>query len=204
MVDTKKEIQAQAKPSQWERSDPIKRLLKVMIQAPRKRVIFFTVKGDKKWDRPDRVRKWLRQFSNKYIFVQSPKGGIHYHGLALVDAGRSIRYCRGIHMRISPIGQSSAAPPSGVVRTGHEAIRGRDADPHHPVIEGKVGKQLMKVCREIDGYKSPLRVRIKGRKARLTFLKTQDAHINRCVDYLVKNLNENVEPCLYQHLNIKL
>jgi len=191
----------------WSGAEPYIRTLKFVSSAPKSRRMFFTVKNNNKPWTMDRCRKWLKQFTSNYIVVQSPHKGIHHHGVFTTDVGRTIRYCKGIHMLLTPLGEPTPKEVALYASVGGNFVPPPAQLEKHPILRGKnvtVGRLLMAVCREIDNMKSSLLTRVKARKKRAKARTELELTVKAAVDYLKKNFDENEEPEYYKHLLIKV
>lgn len=154
--------------------------------APMSKIIFFTFKDNSgKYDKMDRVRKWVSRWASHYLIVRSPEGGIHFHGLGLVN-GMSIRHLKGIHLHITPLGDA---------KKEQLLVEHLPTHPSHPLINDyKVSVRFMCVMRELreqfGGPKSSIMDRIKSRKHRERKKLNVNAHVGRVVEYLRKNFYE--------------
>lgn len=161
------------------------RFLKETKNTPMKNMMFFTFKDNSgRYILMDKVRKWAAKWSNHYLIVRSPVGGIHFHGLC-VRNGTAIRYLKGIHLNLQCLGSNVERLPI-IPEPHHET---------HPFIpDYKVSANFMSVMSDIrhlfGGPKTSLPTRIKARKARMKSSITRKSHVDNCLDYLRKNFNE--------------
>lgn len=161
------------------------RFLSKIKTASLTNLTFFTFKDNTgRHDKMDKVRKWCAKWADHYIIVRSPVGGVHFHGLGLRN-GSSIRYLKGIHLRIEPLGDKRERLPIEIT----------PSYPTHPLITNyKTSVRHMDVMKELralfGGPKTPLFTRIKARKARTTRIAHVNTHVNRSIAYLRKNFDE--------------
>lgn len=178
-------------------------------KVPQARRVFFTVKNNAKPWTMDRCRKWLKQFTTTYVVVQSPKGGVHHHGIFTTDVGRTVRHCKGVHMLLTPLGKPKKEELCP--RIPRERIIEREM---HPVYQNldypnidmpyEWAEDVMDINREIDCMKSSLPKRIKSRKAAAVRRSKVGKSVEAGLEYLKKNFYENTNPQIYKHVNVKI
>lgn len=153
--------------------------------ASLRKLHFFTFKDNSgRYTRMDKVRKWCAKWADHYLIVRSPVGGIHFHGLA-VRNGTALRYLKGIHLHIQPMGDKKE----------RLLVEVEPSYPTHPLItDYHVSVLHMDVMRELraqfGGPKTSLIVRIKARKARTKICSHRNTHVNNAIAYLRKNFFE--------------
>ena len=185
---------------------------------PSSKIHFFTLKSYRNNYSMDKVRKWLARFAKMYIIVQSPQGGIHYHGL-YVPHKTPGQLNRGTKFTQHPLGDSKEEllverlTPGALPRV------------KHPVVGGEKGMKLMNLCAAIrqqgtmilyrwnhidDTQRDSLREvksvvkRVEGRRSRRRVNVKRNFHVRSCEDYLLKNYHENSDPIYRDHLFIKM
>lgn len=147
---------------------------------------FFTFKDNTgRYDKMDPVRKWCSKWADHYLIVRSPVHGIHFHGMA-VRNGKAIRYLKGIHLHIQPLGDKRERLPIEFNEISY---------PTHPLIHNyRVSVYHMDVMKELrlkfGGPKSSLIDRIKNKKARTKSCLHRNTHVNNSIAYLRKNFFE--------------
>lgn len=170
----------------------------LMEKVPRSRLFFITVRDASKKLNINKFRKWLDKFTDHYMVVNSPVGGVHFHVLA--STIKPLPYLKGnVHLHIQPLQKERdyVAPP--MFQT--------DSYVDHPIIPGSVGRFLMAVNESIrllfnqprTGLPQRLKARINANRARGQ--KSKD--VSGCVNYLIKNYNENPNPIYYTNMYIK-
>lgn len=144
----------------------------------KKRFLFITWKDNtQKKIKMDYPRKWLLKFSDHFIIVRSPVGGVHFHMMAILKANKQVVFQKGIHICVKCIGLKERSfcapdfppPPKAELSDAQKSARAARA-------------KILRVKREKD----------------------YDADINRVYDYMLSNLYENLNPWYFDDFYNKL
>lgn len=89
-------------------------------EYPLSRLFFITIrdpKGTSRFDTISKVRTWVRRYSNCYMIVRSPSGGLHYHVLAGIEPHKKICPIKGIHFHFFSLDndQPEYHPPDATI-----------------------------------------------------------------------------------------
>jgi len=86
-----------------------------LVGQAKKNVLFITVRcptQKSKWMTIGKVSDWARRYSKSYWIVKGGTGGTHFHLMLLLSPkAPQIRYPKGIHFRVSPIGIKTKVIP---------------------------------------------------------------------------------------------
>lgn len=163
-------------------------VLKEFRQIPYKNLKFITIRDPKqdKWTKMDKPRKFLQRYSEKFLIVQSPKGGIHFHALAVLH--KPIKFQKGINIRCDDVG-------------GKRNINIPEYDPYTPTSDDIRSAKSLRIkpdyawiitgqlCHMIKKHFS----RIKA-SAQASASKTKkEKCLMRILNYIEKNYYENTE-----------
>lgn len=186
---------------------------------------FFTLKSNSNAYSMDRVQAWLKRFATEYLVVQSPHQGIHYHGVYHSTKGTT-KVGKGTHLLISPLlEQKVIHTPKDYTAVQEELDQMGNMDgvppkrKAHPVpyLPLEYGKNLIELCFEVrtvyniiaaitGGAKAPqyknYEVKTKARVKREHKKEKLNFHLGSVKAYLMKNLNENPNPTMYDHLRM--
>jgi len=70
---------------------------------PMSRLYFITIRDPHQTWKLDKVRSWVRRYSDIYVIVSSPVGGTHFHILLGAKTHSVLTAVKGIHFDIKPI-----------------------------------------------------------------------------------------------------
>lgn len=170
------------------------RFLKETKNIPLSKLYFFTFKDNSgRYHKMDKVRKWCSKWASHYIIVRSPEGGIHFHGIGVKSENLSIRYLKGIHLRVSPLGDKKEPlswDRDTVIHETHPLIYDYEMSVRHMCVMDELRQHFKKSQRGFNCPMSSLTSRIKSRKARLRRAKRRTTHVERTLGYLEKNFFE--------------
>jgi hypothetical protein len=161
-------------------------------KVPSSQLVFFTFKDNKqRYTNIDKPRKWCHRWSDSYIIVRSPVGGYHFHGVAHRIPSKKIRYLKGLHIMLEPLG--SKAENIVIPESPPECIEDEESHPY--ISDPVVSRYFMRVMSELRSvfgkYKSSLMKRVKARKARKRLADSRCEHLSRVLWYLYKNFTES-------------
>ncbi len=77
-----------------------------LIKYPRSRICFITIRCPKQvapWNKIGKSNDWLRRYSDCYYIVRGTNGGDHFHMLAGIKKGVTMRCKKGIHFNIASL-----------------------------------------------------------------------------------------------------
>lgn len=187
-----------------ERSDSIyntivytkEELLKKFCPLPKSRTIFVTIKStpkSKPWSM-DRARKYLTRYSDRFLLVESPKNGIHFHALVFLKKNRYPPPVKYVHMNIQTVGgEIKQIIPSEPEGPDPEEVK-------EEIFSKCCSEDLLtqiitqKISNMIRRYWDKLR-----RKERRLVAKTErQRHLLNILNYLDKNFRENKPEAMFK------
>jgi len=163
-----------------------------LLKCPKKRTLFITVRCPTQksvWTKIGKINDWIRKYSSNYWIVRGMAGGIHFHLMALVRPDAQIRYPKGIHFRVSPIGikdSTWSAPEQYEIDLMLDARAYYKGLKDYILRTYKVPEECIMISRMITNYWRLRRNRDKRKKA----VECKDSDLRRVSEYMYKNLAE--------------
>lgn len=154
------------------------------------KLYFITIKDNtqaSKWTLIGKVNDWIRRYSTTYMIVRGMEGGKHFHLLAYIPERPTFRPAKGIHFHITTLGD--ARTPMTM-----EDVENIDKSKHFSAVRQL--KQVKKLnipiqCLIMASAITTYFKQLKDRAKRLEHKTKKQTEIQRVVDYLEQNYNEN-------------
>lgn len=142
-----------------------------------------------RWVLIGKVNDWIKRYSNTYLIVRGMEGGIHFHLLAYIPERPTFRPAKGIHFHITTLGDDRAPMTM-------EDIENIDKAQHFSAVRQLEQVKKLNIPIQCLIMASGIRTyftKLKNRSKRLAVKTRKQREIQRVIDYLSKNHNENPE-----------
>lgn len=173
-----------------------------LYKFPSSRLLFITIRPTAagKWNELSKIRSWVRRYSKIFIIVSSPVGGKHFHLIAGIEPNKTVRPQKGVHFNIQNINKKSKPlfhPSAEDVQDRLKAAYYRNEK--YEELSYDLDLEAQCIISQINAMVSTYWKKKKSSSRRKCRVNEMTAAVDRVVNYLQKNLEENPSPSLYEN-----
>lgn len=164
------------------------KFLKFIKPVAISKLLFFTFKDNSgKYHKMDKVRKWCSKWASHFIIVRSPVGGIHFHGIGVKIEHLTVRYLKGIHLHVQPLGErkEERSMPTDYSYEAHPCISNYEVSTNFMLVMAEIRARFPE-----KNKKTSLPARIRSRVKRAEKKIHDSLHVHNTIMYLQKNFRE--------------
>jgi len=160
----------------------------------KKRIFFITVKDNSlttRWSKIGKVNDWIKRYSKCFYIVKGTSHGTHFHILAGLEPDKNLKFVRGIHFHIRPLGDINEIFPvdyTELSQSKEKSIFYAEKKIQRVLNflgEAKI-KILKHICKIVKDYFKKKATKIKNTLLR----KLKCQNLQNVVNYMLTNLNE--------------